>query len=333
MIRVQVTESSAVAAARREAGDFARSRGFTETDEGRVKLVVTELATNIVKHGGSGDILIGDFEEPGAAGVEILALDAGRGIAHLEQALADGYSSAGTAGGGLGAIVRQSEFVEVASWPGLGTAVLARLEPRKTGSVRPARPSRWGAVTIPMPGEEVCGDAWSIQEGADGVSILVADGLGHGPQAAAASMEAVKVFLRHKDHNVTTLLDYVHGGLRATRGAAIAVARVHRAAGRLEFGGIGNIAGVIQAAHRTKHLVSLAGTAGHNARKIQSFDYPFGADLVIVHSDGLGTSWSLDRYPGITAMHPTLIAAVLTRDFWRQRDDVTVVVFRGEPAG
>ena len=332
MIRVAVTESSAVAEARRQAGALAQSQGFPENDEGRVKLVVTELATNIVKHGGGGDILVGSFEEPGAAGIHILALDSGPGITRLQEALADGYSTAGTAGGGLGAIVRQSEFAEVASWPGLGTAVLARLQPRKAGVGHSAPPSRWGAVLVAKPGEEVCGDCWSLHEGPGGATILVADGLGHGPHAATASLEAVKVFQRHRDHSVATLLDYVHGGLRPTRGAAIAIAREHKAERRLEFGGIGNIAGVIQGRAASKHLVSLAGTAGHNARKIQVFDYPFDGGLVILHSDGLGTSWSLDRYPGITRMHPTLIAGVLVRDYWRQRDDVTVVVLRGEPS-
>jgi anti-sigma regulatory factor (Ser/Thr protein kinase) len=216
MIRIPVADSSAVAEARRRAGEFARSRGFPETDEGRVKLVATELATNVMKHGRGGDILIGDFDEPGE-GVEILGLDSGPGIARLEEALIDGYSSAGTAGAGLGAITRQSEFAEVASWPGLGTVVLARFEPRKAGNPRSAGRARWGAVNIPKPGEEVCGDAWSIADSPEGLTLLVADGLGHGPQAAAASLEAVQVFQRHKAHQVTTLLDYIHGGLRPTR--------------------------------------------------------------------------------------------------------------------
>lgn len=326
MIRVPVTEASAVAEARRQAGEFARNQGFADTDEGRVKLVVTELATNIVKHGGVGDILVGDYE----GGLEVLALDGGPGIARLDEALTDGYSSTGTAGGGLGAIVRQSDFTEVATWPGLGTVVLACLEPRGAGAAREVKPRRWGAVNVPKPGEEVCGDSWWVQEGPDGDTILVADGLGHGPQAATASLEAVRVFQRHKDHQVATLLDYVHGGLRPTRGAAVAIARVDRARARVEYGGIGNIGGVILGTGPAKHLVSLAGTAGHNARKIQTFDYAFEGGLLILYSDGLSSSWSIDRYPGLMRMHPTLIAGVLTRDYWRQRDDVTVVVLRGE---
>jgi hypothetical protein len=47
---------------------------------------------------------------------------------------------------------------------------------------------------------------------------------------------------------------------------------------------------------------------------------------VILCSDGLSTSWTLDRYPKLDAAHPTLIAGVLYRDFGRRRDDATVLV-------
>jgi anti-sigma regulatory factor (Ser/Thr protein kinase) len=331
MIRIVVTESSGVSEARRRAGDVAVDCGFGEADAGRVRLVVTELATNIVKHGGGGQILVDGTDREGTGAVEVLALDAGGGIARLNEALADGYSSSGTAGNGLGAILRQSQFAEIATWPGLGTAVLVRLERGANGPQRQRQLPRWSGLAVPYPGEEVCGDAWCADAAAEGLTLFVADGLGHGPQAAEASNEAVRVFQRHASHRVPTLLDYVHGGLRGTRGAAIAIARLDAQAGRLEFGGIGNIAGAVVSERNAKRLASMPGTAGHNARKIQSFDYPVGeGDLLILHSDGLGTSWNLDRYPGLAVMHPRLIAGVLCRDFWRQRDDVTVIVARVE---
>jgi anti-sigma regulatory factor (Ser/Thr protein kinase) len=333
MMRIAVTESSGVAEARRQAGALADRLGFDESDAGRVRLVVTELATNIVKHGNGGQILVGESAAGGVSGIDVLAFDNGPGIARLDEALADGYSSSGTAGNGLGAILRQSHGVEVATWPGLGTAVHARLEQGRPGRRDERIPVLCGAVTLPHPGEEVCGDAWKAESEGGITTILVADGLGHGANAAAAANEAVRVFQRHKSHQVNTLLDYVHGGLRPTRGAAIAIARADIAAGKLEFGGIGNIAGAIVSRGNVKRLVSMPGTAGHNARKIQTFNHPFTTDdLLILHSDGLGTSWSLDRYPGLSTMHPTLIAGVLCRDFWRQRDDVTVVVMRGGTA-
>jgi hypothetical protein len=53
---------------------------------------------------------------------------------------------------------------------------------------------------------------------------------------------------------------------------------------------------------------------------------------MVMFSDGLASHWSLDDYPGLRQRHPTLIAAVLYRDFSRRRDDVTVVVARQRPS-
>jgi hypothetical protein len=122
------------------------------------------------------------------------------------------------------------------------------------------------------------------------------------------------------------LLEYIHGGLRATRGAAVSVARFQPASGKVIYAGIGNVAGVIAINGDLRRMVSMPGTAGHNARKIQAFEYPFTAGLVIMHSDGIASSWTLDRYPNLAARHPTLIAAVLYRDLTRHRDDATVLV-------
>jgi len=75
--------------------------------------------------------------------------------------------------------------------------------------------------------------------------------------------------------------------------------------------------------------VSLNGTLGHEARAFREYSYSWEHDAVFVmYSDGLGSHWSLDDYPGLWLRHPALIAAVLYRDFSRQRDDVTVVVGR-----
>ena len=108
----------------------------------------------------------------------------------------------------------------------------------------------------------------------------------------------------------------------------MAIARFDRGAQKVSYGGIGNISGVILKGTAVRRMVSLNGTAGHNARRMQVFDYPCRNGLVILTSDGLTSGWSLARYPGEHA-HPSLIAAVLYRDFARRRDDVTVLVARG----
>jgi hypothetical protein len=66
-------------------------------------------------------------------------------------------------------------------------------------------------------------------------------------------------------------------------------------------------------------MVTMPGTAGYNVRKIQSFQYHFESGRVILCSDGVSSSWTLDRYPKLDAAEPTLIAGVLYRDFGPMR--------------
>jgi anti-sigma regulatory factor (Ser/Thr protein kinase) len=223
MIALAVQDQSQVSETRRRATEMAVRQGFGDVDAGRVALVATELATNILKHGNGGEMLVGTYGEGTDSGIELIALDQGPGMSNVVASMADGYSTAGTAGKGLGAVYRQSHFVDIASWPGNGTAVLARL---KAGNA-PAGSSdtsRIGAVSVPKPGEDVCGDSWSVAAGPEETTLLVADGLGHGPEAAEAAVEAVRLFQRFNGHRPPVLLDYIHGGLRATRGAAVSVA-------------------------------------------------------------------------------------------------------------
>lgn len=326
MKSVGVNDQSGVAEARRAATDLAQRVGFNETDAGKLALVATELSTNLIKHGSGGEILVGTYEDNESQGIEILALDKGRGMINVAACLEDGYSSAGTGGRGLGAVIRQSHFVDIGSWPGVGTAVLARVAPGNPVAGKPPTVPTWGGVSIPMPGQDVCGDAWSVSNTGNVRTLLVADGLGHGPEAAEASVEAVRLFHRYNGHAVANLIDYVHGGLRSTRGAAVSIARFDPATKNINFAGIGNVAGVIITSADTKRMVSMPGTAGFNTRKIRAFDYPFERGLIILHSDGLASSWTIERYPNLAALHPSLIAAILYRDLTRHRDDATVLV-------
>jgi anti-sigma regulatory factor (Ser/Thr protein kinase) len=326
MISVVVNDESQVAEARREATAIARQHGFNEVDAGRVALVTTELATNMIKHARGGEILVGPDEGGGKNGIQVLALDKGRGMANVEACLADGYSSAGTAGHGLGAVIRQSTFVDIASWPEIGTAVLVRIEPGKTRRSDETPHSSFGAVSVAKLGEDVCGDSWAIDQSGTTTTLFVADGLGHGPNAAEAAVEAVRLFRHFRGHQLSTLLEYINGGLRATRGAAVSIARHDPLSRQVIFVGVGNVAGALSSKNELRRMVAMPGTAGYNVRKIQPFQYPFESGLVILCSDGLSTSWTLDRYPKLDAAHPTLIAGVLYRDFGRRRDDATVLV-------
>jgi anti-sigma regulatory factor (Ser/Thr protein kinase) len=330
MRRFSVEDLSAVAEARREALVLAHGLELDETESGRLALLVTEAATNLLKHAGGGELLMGVLGEERSQGVEVLALDRGAGMPDVEKCSRDGFSTSGSPGNGLGAMARLSSLFDIYSLPSLGTAVLLRLLRRKQAPLsRPEAGLELGIVSLPKPGEEVCGDACAVEERQGSTYILMADGLGHGPDAARAAQEAVKVFRQRDRLEPADLLAEIHLALQHTRGAAAAVARVDTRRGMVTFAGLGNIGGVIIGPGASRSMVSQNGTLGHQARRIQEFSYAWPDEgLLILHSDGLGSRFSVDRYPGLIMRHPGLTAGVLYRDFSRRTDDVTVLVAR-----
>jgi len=264
--------------------------------------------------------------------VEALIVDKGPGIANVERALQDGYSTAGTPGTGLGAVARVADTFDIYSAAGAGTALLVRVWARADRAAplsHPATTLATGTVCLPRSGETESGDAWALGRSGGRVVLIVADGLGHGPEAATASREAIRVFRKSLSLPPSDILAEIHAALRSTRGAAVAVAVLDPDQKGVRYAGVGNIAASIVSATGTRSMVSHNGTLGHEVRKIQEFqyDWPSGA-LVIMQSDGLQTHWRLDRYPGLAARDPALIAGILYRDFTRGRDDVTVLAVR-----
>lgn len=328
-IAIAITESSQIGEARRTALALADRLGFNPTKRGNVGIVVNEIANNLVQHGGGGVILLGAIEQDPMLGIEILALDKGAGMVNVDVCLQDGFSTGGTAGNGLGAIRRLSNLLEIYSLPHQGAALLAQLWATDTRSSE--KFLELGGVCLPKRGESVSGDAWSCQIDAQRHLFLVTDGLGHGPAAASASSAAIRVFQEQYQRSPYAIVESAHAALRTTRGAALAIAEIDFEQQSVRFVGVGNIAASISSFTDHHHLVSYNGTIGHELRRMQEFHYPWYANgLLIMHSDGLSTQWRLDRYPGLTQKHPSLIAGVLYRDFNRERDDVTVLVAKGK---
>lgn len=328
-IAIAIAEQSQTGEARRAALALANRLGFAEMERGKIGVVVTEVATNLVQHARNGVLLLRAIEQPTRLGIEILSLDQGPGMVDVDECLQDGFSTAGTLGNGLGAIHRLADFLEIYSSPDQGTALLAHIW-SASSSQRSEMILEIGAVCLPKQGEDVSGDAWASQVEFPRSLLLVADGLGHGPAAATAAAGAVRTFQEQQHQSPQTIIEATHAALRSTRGAVVAIAEIDSNQQSVRFAGIGNIAGSISSPTEHHNLVSYNGTVGHEVRKIQEFTYPWYTNgLLIMHSDGLGTQWRLDRYPGLRQKHPSLIAGVLYRDFNRGRDDVTVLVAKG----
>ena len=325
LFSLRVDEASGVGEAQRLAAAVSRGLGFSETATGHVSIVARELASNLVKHAGGGVLLVTVVERPDGPGIELLALDRGPGIRNIGESLRDGQSTGGSLGTGLGAVRRLSSVFDIYAPSGAGAAVLSRIWAQAPKRMLPLRPFTVGAVCLPLDGEEACGDAWVVHQTAERSLVMVADGLGHGADAATAAAQAMRTFRAHVERGPAELVAVLDAALRPTRGAAVAVAEILSRRGVVNYAGLGNIAGRIYEGEDVRHLATTHGTAGTGTRKTHQHTYPWPPDgLLLMHSDGLASLWDLDGYPGLRSRHPSLVAGVLFRDH-RQRDDVTVV--------
>lgn len=320
---LSVEDVSQVGHARRTVQRLAEEAGFDDTDCGRVALVVTELASNIIKHAQHGELhvraLPGDVSGA-AAGVEILAIDRGKGF-DVQNCMADGFSTRGTQGIGLGSVLRQAQVFDVHS-DARGSVLLARFYPRKAS----VKDLRMGITQHSLHDDPACGDVWEVAIKGQQVSIMMIDGLGHGPEAEDAGMAGARAFIRNPFADPGVLLDDLHFDMRGSRGGAAALAQFDGASGKLRFVGIGNIGATLIGDEKTRGIPSHPGIVGLQYRKVAPMDYAdCTGQLLILFSDGLQSRWNLRDYPGLMYRHPAIIAAVLHRDYSRGRDDVTVL--------
>lgn len=316
-----IEDSSQVGHARRSAQKLAEEHGFDETDAGRVALVATELTSNLLKHAAHGELHLRALPRPDGFGIELLAVDRGQGF-DLDACLADGFSTGGTQGIGLGAVSRLANAFDVYS-DQRGTVLLARLYRRDDKA--PDLP--FGVSQHSLHNDPACGDVWHLHLAGASISALVIDGLGHGLEAELAARAGEQAFAQAPFTAPTQLMDELHHAMGGTRGGAVAIAQYQASSGRLSFTGIGNIGASLINPERARGLASHPGIVGTQYRKAQSFDYPHvNGHLLIMYSDGLQSRWNLQDYPGLVHRHPAVIATVLHRDFCRGRDDVTVIV-------
>jgi anti-sigma regulatory factor (Ser/Thr protein kinase) len=325
---IPVTEESQVGFARRCVVEICQRISRDETFCGKVAIVITEMARNLVRHGKGGEIVIREVATH--ASLELLALDRGPGMHNTAECLRDGFSTAGTAGTGFGSIKRLSDRFEVFSQPGRGTVVWVRLCALGARSASHAFES--SGVSIGVEHEEVCGDAWEVIETPGVLRAMVVDGLGHGLFAEQAAREAVAVFRSQATTSVVSTLKLVDQALTKTRGAAGAIVELCPAKGHITAAGVGNISMRLLNNGESKSFGCDNGTLGTGVPRIREFTQPWmHGSVLVMHSDGVKAHWTLDDYPGLVRRHPGLVAGLLYRDFRRERDDVTVIVVRHSP--
>lgn len=325
---VTIDDASRIGEARRIAVALAADAGLDETARGEVALVVTELGANLSRHATGGRILVGATRGRTGA-VDVLSIDDGPGMADVQDCLRDGFSTAGTPGTGLGAVRRLARDFSIYSAVGRGTVILARVARARAADASRASRFEVGAIALAAPGESECGDGWSMHVDGPRAVVMLADGLGHGPLAAEVAARASDAFDARHDGSPGQTLAHLHEALVGTRGAAVAVAALDADAGSIEFAGAGNVVGRLVSGIEDRGLMSQHGTVGLRMRRPHDLRYAWHEHAVLVlHTDGVATRWSLADDPGLLRCDAAVIAAWLIRDQLRGKDDATVVVMR-----
>ncbi|MEU2060367.1 ATP-binding SpoIIE family protein phosphatase [Streptomyces sp. NPDC013455] len=333
---VPVHDSTRVRDARIAAREACGHAGLDAARTAAAELVATELATNLLKHAGGGlmvvNVVLPPTGGPGTS-VQLFSLDHGPGIADVDAALRDGHSTAaGSLGAGLGSCARSASAFRLYSVPGRGTVATARFDlesaVRETaGAQVPA-----GGITVALAQAEQCGDAWSWVRSGNLVTLLLADGLGHGAKAAHASTAAVAELRRVAHLPPPEILRRLHTALRPTRGAAVTVAQVDTERAELSFAGVGNVGARMRTGESWTSLVSHPGIVGaYFPAQVPVRRVPWRRDsLLVLHSDGLPSRWRPPEDLRLLAQEPSVVAAAILRDANSParpvRDDTSVAV-------
>lgn len=303
---------------------------FEHKKVNEIDIVVSELTSNLIKHARSGEILFRLSREAEREMFEIISIDNGAGISNVAQMMKDGVSTVKTLGQGLGAIERLSDHFQIYSAPGWGTIAYVRVYSRP--AVPHARPAKKNlevkCLSVPKPGEVVCGDGCFVKKNRDETQILLGDGLGHGEHAHAAVEKAIESFQACQEQDPAEVLRFIHEHVKRTRGLVGTVASWNHKENIWRVCGIGNIMTRIYSGREYKSCISYNGIIGMNipntlkSHEMESANYQY----IAICSDGIQSRWDLAKYPALLKYDATIWAAMIYKDFSRGNDDTSVLI-------
>jgi serine/threonine-protein kinase RsbT len=122
-IRVAIRTDADVVTARQEARTMGAALGFSSTDLTLLATAISEIARNITTYAGEGEVTLRVRNETGRTGIEVVATDEGPGIANVELAMQDGYTTGNGLGLGLPGTRRLVDDFELDTSPGAGTRI------------------------------------------------------------------------------------------------------------------------------------------------------------------------------------------------------------------
>lgn len=315
---------------KKEIHQLAVDAGFSTTKTGKIDIIVAEMASNLVKHAGGGEILVQISPDNDNPFIELISIDNGPGMADPAKMTEDGFSTSNTLGHGLGSIKRLSDNFQIYSQKDWGTVLLSRVYKGELPHFTKKSATEIKSIVVAKPGETESGDGTYYTIEQDRVKIFLGDGLGHGADAHTAIQAAVNAFKQSDGEMPAEILRSMHVAVKKTRGLVGTVAIYYFKERKWRICGIGNIATRILHSLNIRNCMPYNGIIGMNVPntiKEQEIINERGQILVMC-SDGIKTRWDIQKYNSIFKYDLTIAAAAIYKDFARKTDDMSVLVAR-----
>jgi anti-sigma regulatory factor (Ser/Thr protein kinase) len=340
-----------------EASHVARSLGFDAPEVNKISTATSELARNIIKYAGSGEVLIRQAGNGENVGIEIVVRDRGPGIADIDTAMKDHYSSSGTLGLGLPGVRRMMDEFDIDTEVGRGTIVTIRawrkraptmLRQTLTAAAARSEGERrfdedtgnkgrkinvgpevdCASVIRPCRGELVSGDEVYVERRGDHLMIALIDALGHGPPACKAARQAKSVIRETPKASVMTMMQTLHEALSATVGAAASLCEIDLVTHTGQYCAVGNTVGRILG-KRDLRLHNVAGVLGSNYRPpTQDRFHLDPGEALVLYSDGISDRFGIDDFPQLGYQPAMTIVTTILARFGKEHDDASCLAVR-----
>ena len=325
-----VADRSYVSIIKRDVRVMADSLGFSAGRLGELDIIIAELTSNLVKYARAGELLVRAVPSATNAGIELISVDSGPGIFDPTRMMTDGVSTGGSLGQGLGAVRRLADLFQLYSLPGRCTIGLVRvfLKPPAEPLVTPAAMAQ--ALLLSKVDQTPCGDGFYCKLTTSSLRMFLGDGLGHGPPAHQAVVQATQAMAQQRDNSPAAWLTAIHRAAIGTRGLVGTAAVFNFSSRKWTVCGVGNIRTQLCGGSYTKSYAAQNGILGYNMpRMLREHDLPYEpGQCLVMASDGIQTRWNPARYPNVGRYDPVVLAAAIYKEYGRQTDDMSVAVAR-----
>ena len=333
-LRFVIRRAYQVAIARKQTERFLTTH-YRMTDERleAILLVLTEAATNVVKHAKGGMLSIKEGVIEGKKALVMELDDEGPGIENLSDAQREGFSTSGTLGLGFRIMKQNTDLLKIEN-TSKGLRITAAWFFGKDLARRPPSSLDYTTYMQPMPGYKDGGDVVFVKQGRDGkLGAAIFDVLGHGVEAYASVVELKKVW---ELATAGGLVDPQRLLQRAARQlskgslrSAVACAGVFDPKERvLTIAGVGNITTVLIIDGRFVMPYFRGGVLGDYTGKRNAQHFQVREELVwAMGSDGLKSGWASECKRHYR-LEPKKCAGIILRRYKRTDDDVSLVVVK-----